>query len=313
MKLKLVAIAALQIISMSAMASEDTWATAQVKLPSAEGRIDGFKTDSGAFRIDTLPVFSSKLQISGGFFGASNATNAFKCSAVGSSLAQTRKLTKNVFKFKALLYPLAATELKKLPLAIENNPVIGNVVVALHPVQNSIVTEQSTAEFEKKVNDILNANLDKLRQDGEISFELPQVDDVACDLILGQSKLDINFAVHLEMAKHTREVILTSSEFSKVYEDVKSRSVKPVSQASRSLVNGALLDQALRNQLGKSIDDFEIDRYLRIASVVFSPDLSVLQVIPSENYEMAARSVDILRRSSLLVTLRNTLDSKLEK
>lgn len=275
-------------------AAEDNWTLTSVVFPKLQNVVSGYTTDSGSFRMNTLSIASSVLKVSGGLVSTSSNGTALKCKGYGNTLRASKSIFNNIYNLKGFIYPFADSEIKQLSQKIENTPNLISASVALITTPNSITTEQSAREFEKNLSQVMGSNLAIISQTGEISLNLKSIDDVVCDLALNQAKLEINFTVSFELAKHKRDAIISANDFSLVYEQLKKTALKNAQTSSQNFLNGAMLAQSLKLQLGKSVEDFGKDKFLRLAKGLFDSDLVNLQNIGSDQYEKAARGTDVL-------------------
>jgi len=284
-----------QIISSLANAGEESWVSSSQTLPTLQNEIVGFTTDTGAFRMTEARPGISEMEISGGVFKPDYKKAAARCKGYGKSLRTSKTLLKNVYRFKGNIYPFAVTELKNLRTAIQNTPSLSGLEVNLIALSaDPIVTPQAAEDFKQRVEQQIWDQIDQVKSNGELSFDLEQVDDVACDLILGQSRLEIRFGLALEIAKHARETVLTALEFEKVYEVIRVKNVATKIPSQRHVVNGAMLSSALQTELDKSLETFQEKKFLRISQGLFNSDSGELIHYARSQYEQAARSMDLL-------------------
>jgi hypothetical protein len=288
--------AALQITSSSADADEDSWEQITMTLPRIQNQLVGFKTDTGSFRITEANPGKAEIQIYGGLFEADPRKSEALCKKSKTSLRSTRLLLKNTYQFRGFIYPFAASELKKLRTSIENTPVVSVVEVKLIPnASEPIATLSSALEFQENFKRSILANIDSIQENGEFSVDLFQVDDVACDLILGQLVLEVRFGLMLDLAKPIRQPILTADEFRNVYENLQSRTVSTKQVSQMHVVNGAHLHSAISKELNKSIEDFEEMKFLRISGAMFDTNSGALKNYERHQYAQVARSIDLVK------------------
>lgn len=283
------------ITSLTTYASEDTWGRGSVTLPTLGNVISGFVTDSGNFRIDTLGKASAEVSISGGYLTKYKKTAAAFCSAVGSTLDATKVKTNNTYTLSGFVYPLSEIETSQSELKIENKPNLVSVSVKLTQSENSFLDSTVAREFEKSLAKVMTVNISETSKTGEFQVNLAQVDDVMCDLILGQSKLEFNYTVTYELAKHLRTVVISPNDFSVVYESLRKVSNKATSVSNRNLIFGVQLSQILKLELDKSVDDLGQDNFLKIADSMIDIEKGSLKSISPSQYESVAKATDILK------------------
>lgn len=305
-KIIISALLLIQLVSLNVLANEDTWATAQVKLDE-NNIISGFMTDTGKFRVSDFPVMNANLIISGGYFKGRGEAAKGLCTSFGSSLQATKLVSKNHYTLKATIYPFATKLVKNYPVAIENLPAYGSIFVTLKRSANSIVTDISSTDFETRINRFVMNDLNNILATGNMELDLNQMDDVACDLILGGSQIVVNVSIHYESPKHERIVTLTGTEFSKIYEDIKSRKVSVTSPVSRAIVNGGLLEQSLHLQLGKGIYEYGDEQFIKISNLIFNNNNAV-NVINSDQYDSVASILDVLKTNPVINTVKLVLN-----
>lgn len=282
------------LITFSVSANEDTWSIGSVTFPTLGNTITGYITNSGNFRMDTLGKTKAEIKISGGYFTKYKKTAATFCSSVGSTLDTTKFQTKHTYSLSGFAYPLADNEISQSELKIENKPNLVRISVKLTPLANSFLDISVAREFETSLAKVLNSNLSRIAKSGEFNVELSQVDDVMCDLILGQSKLEINYTVSFELAKHIRTVLITPNDFSVVYEALRKTENKASSIAQKNLIFGAHLTRIFKSELNKPVDELGQDNFLRIASSMIDTEKASLKNILASQYEAMARSTDDL-------------------
>lgn len=297
----------IQTKSSLAIGSEETWQSVQLTLPSLNNKVQGYMTDLGTLRIDRIESGLGPLQISGGKLTGNQASDNYRCQMLAPSLGVTKNTSKNVFLLKALANPIAKAELLKLQNKFENVPSIYAVEVKLNTSVKSLITPLSVKDFEARLLNLIKAQMNQVTDTGVISIEMTKADDVICDLVMGQSTLDINMGVMQERAKHKREQIISTEDFIKIYEDVRSHGVPQVNAQSTAMLNGASLVEAMRTKTSLDLYTLGSERFLKIANALFNKDSGLLLNLRNEELEKAARSTDLLTLQTEPALLRTTL------
>lgn len=289
--------ATLQITSSVAYATEDSWEQLTIPMPRIQNQIVGFKTDAGTFRLTEAMPGTAELQIYGGIFKANPTKSETRCRGYGDALRTAKEAWKNTYHLRGFIYPFAASELKKLKPSIENTPDVSVVEVTL-TVQTGakpITTLASVLEFQENIKNSIMANIAAIRDSGEFSIDLEKIDDIACDLILGNVVLEVRYGLMLELAKHIRKPIMTADEFGSIFENLQNRVVSSKQVSQIHVVNGAHLQSAISKELNKSFEDFEEMKFLKIAGAMFDSNTGALKNYERAQYAQAARSLDLLK------------------
>ena len=280
----------------SAQASEENWLAVNLNLPTLMNKVSGFTTDAGSFRMGSMTTTHANLQMAGGYFAnADLQTATAKCRALAPTLSVTRNRSTKVSSVGGFVYPFAESEMSRLDVVFENKPTLWKSEVNLSLNAKNFLSPDSVKDFETRVNGILESQLETIKRTGEIDFRMDHFDDVACALITGAANLEINFGVSFELAKHIHEKMIAASDFARIYESLKRKSYKVTGATNRALLGGAFLAEAVRDQFGKSTDEYGVKNFLKLAGALFTPGVDLLQNLTPQDYERVSISLDNLR------------------
>ncbi len=283
----------LQSFTISVVAATQVNDQVGFEVPQFGVRATGFKTSANQMRVDALEANSSvQLKISGGQFKTTAEAAKKYCSAMGKLLGKSKKLNPTVYKLSTLMYPFNDTALASAPYTIENRPQFEGVRISVGRNENAFSSSGDINAFRDLLEQKVETQMSSIQTNGVFSLDVVQVDDVICDLVLGNVVLKLEIGYRLQPAKPEIQSVLTETEFAKIYEDVRLKASPAEDLIDRVTWDSSVLTRSLTSLLGLSVEDMGERRFVDLFGVIFDRKKGQLRLYSPDQYATAIHSID---------------------
>jgi hypothetical protein len=151
-------------------------------------------------------------------------------------------------------------------------------------------------EIDRLQNDIISqlmAQKTTALAQGEVILDLTGLNDLVCDLVAGNVKMQIQIPLHFTAAKLQHETRLTGEDAQKIYADVSAR-FKNQASAQDNLILGSILLGAAVQRDSNLKPEFRDDELVRLQSLLFVPGGFTLQTLDANALQVTAQLMDRL-------------------
>jgi len=277
---------------------ESSWTPVQITLPGVRGETRFLQTETGALRLlEMASAYSVPLKVSGrdGYFRHARTQTQLRrgCDNL-ASVVEYEVERKNRFQVEVLVHPLNERAGKEL--AVENRIHSSRIEPVLSFVNNStpLVTQARLKQLESELAQQIKAQDKELQQSGILKFNWSGIDDLACDLIFNQVKLEIRVTSHFDAARLRRKEVISAAQIQSLSEKLRQMTVAEQSPAvrllSRSANLGVLLSQDFGNNYGNIV---QTKFHILQPKLISSLDGSVMNISAQAAVQVARQLDDL--------------------
>lgn len=274
---------------------ETNWRTLSASFPGFTGSTRFAVTESGKLRlIELSSLYRTDLKVGGNegiFKSRYKAQWKRQCAGLRGALEYELE-NKNRYSFDVLVNPLNAAKSRE----VETNVHEVRVEPALSFVNGAVpLTSPSRLKaVQTALTQLFQAERENIARDGRFKVEMSGVDDVVCDLLMGQVRFDVGLVANFDAAYLRRHEVLSARELIEMQERLKAMSVPKGTGTTVLLARAAHLGVLLEQKFGKDYEAFVLNKFGKLhESVISVIDASVVG-LNAEAANRVARRLDDL-------------------